>query len=395
MPTDNRGLSPCGNRAAYNRKESVVEDSITYVGMDTHKKQHKVALIYPGEDAIIEFSIKNTVVEIRKMVRKIKRTAPDEVKFCYEAGVCGFTLQRRIEAQGCKCAVIAPSLVPVKPGQRVKTDRRDARKLLAMFKASLLTEVHPPDEKQESARDLTRLRQAAKENLDRVRHHILKFLTRYGYAYVGTFWTLKHINWLGTLEFAEPLLRDVFDNYYTEMQHCMQRLKNIDKQLDQLAESNDYKEMVGLLRCFRGIDTLTAISIITEIFDFGRFSCAREFMSYLGLTPSEDSSGEKQRKGSITKSGNQRVRRLLVEAAWHSRHSYNVGHKLKKRREGQPPWAINIADQAGIRLRKKYYRLISQGKIPSIATVAIAREFAGFIWFMMTERQARKVRQVA
>jgi transposase len=175
----------------------------------------------------------------------------------------------------------------------------------------------------------------------------------------------------------------------------MQRVKDLDNQLDQLAETDDYREIVGILRCFRGIDTLTAISIVAEIFDFGRFSSAREFMSYLGLTPSEDSSGEKKRKGSITKAGNQRVRRLLVEAAWHSMHSYNVGYKLKKRREGQPQWAINIADQAGIRLRKKYYRLISQGKIPSIATVAIAREFAGFIWFIMTEMQKRKVRQVA
>ena len=372
-----------------------MEDSITYVGMDTHKKQHKVALIYPGQDEIVEFSIKNTVVEIRRMVKKIKKTAPCDISFCYEAGVCGFTLQRRIEARGCKCDVIAPSLVPIKPGQRVKTDRRDARKLLVMFKAGLLTKVHPPDEKQESARDLTRLRQTAKDSLNRVRHHILKLLTRYGYAYTGTFWTLKHVQWLGTLEFEEPLLRDVFDNYFTELQHSMQRLKDLDNQLEQLAQSDDYKEMVGLLRCFRGVDILTAISIVAEIFDFGRFSSAREFMSYLGLTPSEDSSGEKQRKGSITKAGNQRVRRLLVEAAWHSRHSYNVSRNLNKRREGQPQWAINVADQAGIRLRKKHYRLISQGKIPSVATVAIARELAGFIWFMMTEMQTRKNRQVA
>jgi len=181
--------------------------------MDTHKKQHKVALHYPGDEQIVEFVVKNTAYDIMKMVSKITRKAPGDVAFCYEAGVCGFTLKRRIEAHGCKCIVIAPSLTPIKPGDRIKTDRRDAKKLLAMFKAGLLTEVRAPDQKQEAARELTRCRQAAQQNLKRVRHQLLKFLIRHGYVYTdGNHWTQKHLRWLRALEFEQFLLRDVFDN---------------------------------------------------------------------------------------------------------------------------------------------------------------------------------------
>jgi len=173
-----------------------MENSITYVAMDTHKKDHKVALHYPGDEQIVQFAVKNTARDIKRMLNKIKRHAPADVAFCYEAGVCGFTLKRRIEALGCECTVIAPSLTPIKPGDRVKTDRRDAVKLLAMFKAGLLTEVHAPDQKQEAARELTRCRQTAQENLKRIRHQILKFLTRHGYVYTeGNHWTLKHLHW--------------------------------------------------------------------------------------------------------------------------------------------------------------------------------------------------------
>ena len=157
-----------------------MENSMTYVAMDTHKKQHRVALVYPNNALSTEFSVKNTPAEIRKMVRRIKKNAPGEVKFCYEAGVCGFTLQRRIEALGCTCSVIAPSLTPRKPGERKKTDRRDAKKVLGLFMADMLTEVYPPDEEQEAARELTRCRGAAQENLKRIRHQLQKMLVRHG-----------------------------------------------------------------------------------------------------------------------------------------------------------------------------------------------------------------------
>jgi transposase len=368
-----------------------MENIITYVGMDTHKKQHKIALHYPRQEEIVEFTINNTVRDIKKMVKKIKKQAPGQIEFCYEAGVCGFALKRRIEDMDCKCQVIAPSLVPRKPGERIKTDRRDAKKLLMFFKAGMLTEVHAPDEQAEAARELTRLRETAKENLKRVRHQILKLLTRHGYVYRdGDHWTQKHIVWIRSVKFKEPMLTKVFENYFDEMIYCIGRLGNLDREVELLAESEEYKEIVGLLCCFHGIRTLTAITILTEIFEFGRFESARQLMSYLGLTPSEDSSGEKQRKGSITKAGNKRVRRLLNETAWHYRHRYVPSKVLKKRRAGQPQWAIDIADAAGRRLTKRHRHLINNGKMPCKVNIAIARELAGFIWFAVRQYHARK-----
>jgi transposase len=365
--------------------------------MDTHKKEHKVALHYPADEEIFRFAVKNTAREIKKMVKKIKKKAPSEVKFCYEAGVCGFTLKRRIEAAGCECTVIAPTLTPVKPGDKIKTDRKDALKLLAMFKSGLLTEVYAPDQQQEAARELTRCRQTAGENLKRIRHQLLKFLTRHGYIYTnGNHWTQKHISWLRSLEFEQELMREVFDGYFTEMQHCLQRLDSLDKQTAKLAESEPYKTVVGFLRCFHGIDTLTAITMLTEIFEFGRFSSAGQLMSYLGLTCSENSSGQKQSKGSITKAGNKRIRRLLVETAWHYRHPYTPTSKtLSQRRKDQPQWVINIADRAGLRLRKRYWYLVNHGKPPSVAIVAIARELAGFIWSVFKEYEIRNRQRAA
>ncbi len=365
--------------------------------MDTHKKDHKIALHYPCHEEIVRFVVKNTARDIKKMVNKIKKKAPADVKFCYEAGVCGFTLKRRIEALGCQCQVIAPSLTPIKPGDHIKTDRRDAAKLLAMYKAGLLTEVCAPEPQQEAARELTRCRNTAMENLKRIRHQLLKFLTRHGYVYTdGKHWTQKHITWMSGIEFEQPILTDVFDNYFTQMNHCIQRLDSLDRDVEKLAQSDTYKEVVGLLRCFHGIDTLTAITIITEIFEFGRFSTPGQLMSYLGLTCSEHSSGQKEKKGSITKAGNKRVRRLLTETSWHYRHPHRATSRaLKQRRKDQPQWAINIADKAGQRLRKRYRHLINNGKMPCKATIALARELAGFIWAVFNEYQARNNKKVA
>ena len=373
-----------------------MKNIITYVGMDTHKKEHVVAVNYPEQKETVKFTVRNISSAISKMVKKVMKKAPGEIKFCYEAGVCGFDLKRKIESLGCKCSVIAPSLTPVKPGERIKTDRRDALKLVQMFEAGLLTEVYAPEPEQEAARELTRLHQTSRENLMRIHHQLLKFLTRHGYIYhEGDHWTQKHLRWLRSLEFEESVLKEVFDSYFTEMQHCMQRQESISRQVEQLADCEPYKEIVGLLKCFHGIKTLTAISIITEIFNFGRFANPRDLMSYLGLTPSESSSGEKQKKGSITKSGNKRVRRLLAEVSWHYRHPYHISRELKLRRNEQPQWAIDIADRAGVRLRKRYWYLVNHGKMPCKAITAVARELVGFIWSVMREYHARKMGKAA
>jgi transposase len=267
--------------------------------------------------------------------------------------------------------------------------------LLGQFMAGQLTEVYPPDELQEAARDLTRCRESAQINLNRSRHQLLKFLTRHGYIYRdGRCWTEKHFRWLRSLEFDLTDLRSVFAEYYTEIQHCMQRLDSLDKQVLQLADRDEYRPIVGLLRCFRGIDTLTAIIIITEIFEFGRFSSPRALMSYLGLVPSEFSSGSKRRPGSITKTGNRRIRRLITESAWHCRHHPTVSTTLRHRRKDQPLWAINLADRAMLRLSKRYWALIAKGKTSQKVIVAVARELAGFIWAMFHEFHIREKCQV-
>lgn len=363
-----------------------MDKSITYVALDTHKKEHVVAWADSQTGEVAVFTVRNTVKDITKTVKKLQRKASGEVQFCYEAGVCGFTLQRRVEALGSRCVVVAPSLVPVKPGDRLKTDRRDARKLLGQFSAGELTEVYAPSVAQEAAREITRCRQAAQENVKRTRHQLLKFLTRHGYVYSeGRHWTAKHRRWLKSLPFDTPDLQEVFAWYISELEHGEQRLATLDKEVAALGARPAYQAVVGRLRCLRGVDTLTAVTLVTEIFAFGRFDSPRKLMAYLGLVPSEHSSGEKRRPGSITKTGNARVRRLLVESAWHYRHGVFVGRTLQKRRDGQPPEAIAIADRALGRLHKRYRRLLARGKSPNVVVVAVARELAGFIWALLQD----------
>lgn len=320
------------------------------------------------------------------MVKQIRRQGSDEIHMCYEAGVCGFVLKRQMEKLGCVCQVIAPSLVLRKPGDRVKTDRRDANKLLPQLIAGQLTEVYAPDPTQEADRELTRCRESAQVHLKRARRQLNSFLVRHGYLYrEGELWTGKHQQWLNALQFDVPRLRTVFEEYRSEVRHCVQRLASLDKQLEQLAQSQPYRAAVGVLRCLRGIDTLTAITVLTEIFEFGRFESPRALMAYLGVTPSEESSGERRRPGGITKTGNHRVRRILTETAWHYRHPHQVSKALAARRKDQPAWAIDLADRAAVRLCRRYRHLIERGKAAHVAIIAVVRELVGFLWAMLRQ----------
>lgn len=363
-----------------------MKTSITHVAMDTHKKQHQVAWVHPDTGEIQSFTVPNTAQELGRMVKRLRRQSPGAIHVCYEAGLCGFVLKRRLEGLGCVAQVIAPSLVWRKPGERVKTDRRDARKLLTQFTAGQLTEVYAPDPAQEADRELTRCRQSAQEDLKQARQRLNSFLIRNGYIYhEGSHWTDKHGRWLKALVFDQPMLRTVFAEYLSQIEHCTQRLASLDKQVQSLAQSERYRAAVGVLRCLRGIDTLTAITLLTEVFEFGRFDSPRALMAYLGVTPSEDSSGAKRRPGAITKTGNRRVRRILTEAAWHYRHPYRVSQALKLRRQDQPPWAVDLADHAAKRLYRRYHHLIERGKASPVAIIAVVRELAGFVWAMLRQ----------
>jgi len=365
-----------------------VKTTITHVAMDTHKKQHQVAWVHPATGEIQEFGVPNTVRDIERMVKKIRKQATGEIHICYEAGLCGFVLQRRLEKLGCVAQVIAPSLVWRKPGDRVKTDRRDAKKLLTQFLAGQLTEVWVPDPEQEADRELTRCRESSQRDLKQARQRLNSLVVRHGYIYQeGNLWTDRHHRWLKSLTIEPARLRTVFDEYRSEIEHCVQRLESLDQQVQSLAQSERHRSAVGVLRCLWGIDTLTAITLLTEIFEFGRFDSPRALMAYLGVTPSEDSSGERRRPGAITKTGNRRVRRILTEAAWHYRHPYAVGKALKLRRKDQPAWAVDLADRAAKRLYRRYRHLTERGKAAPVAIIAVVRELAGFVWAMLRPLQ--------
>ncbi len=358
------------------------QSQITIVGMDVHKKQHQIAYHHPQTGKLIEFTINNTAKDVKKMVKKTLKQAPGEVIFHYEAGCLGFELKRRIEAAGAKCKVIAPSLIPVKPGNRIKTNRRDAKDVCEYAEAGQLTEVHPPSPKQEALRDLTRLREAAQRDLVRIRHQVSKYVLRYGYAYVeGNHWTAKHMLWLQGRNFSDPLANEVFAQMLSELDHRMTRSQELSKRIEQIAKEAPYHQPVEWLCCFRGIDTITAISIIAELFGFERFDNPKDLMAYLGLVPSEHSSGDSRKMGGITKAGNGRVRRLLIQAAWHQRHKPYQGKTLKQRQKGQEQWVLDIANKCMKRLYQRYWHLVDKrGKSTQCATTAVAREFVGFIW---------------
>ena len=342
-------------------------------------------MLAPGAGKPEEWQLANEPRAVKRLAQRLKRTAPGPVVACYEAGPGGFALQRQLEAAGIECRVIAPALIPRRPGDRVKTDRRDARKLAELLRADLLTAVHPPTIDQEAVCDLCRAREDAVTDRTRARHRLAKLLLRRGIAYDGRNWTLRHRRWLLTLRFEHPAAQATFDDYLRALEGVEERLRTLEQELaaSACAASDDYREAVGLLRCFRGVDTVTALTVLAELGDVTRFGSARQLMSYLGLTPSEYSSGARQRRGPITKTGNSHVRRILVESAWHYRHPPRVGRELHNRREGQPGWAVVLADRAQARLYRRHRRLTGNGKPSVVANTAVARELAGYLWAVL------------
>jgi transposase len=360
-------------------------EGTTYVGLDAHKDWISVAMLLPGRDMPIEWRIPNEAGAIRRTLRRIEREAPGEVRFCYEAGPCGYALQRQITAWSeASCMVVAPSLIPGKPGDRIKTDRRDAKKLASLFRAGLLTEVQPPSEEDEAARDLCRAREDAREDLVRSRHRLTKFLLRRGIVFTAgkRAWTKAHRQWLRGLRLEQGWDQVVVSDYLNGIEHLEGRLDALADSVEQLSQETPYAVPVAMLRCFRGFDTITATSIVVELHTFHRFPSARKLMAFVGIVPSEHTSGQRRRLGSITKTGNGHVRRLLIEAAWSYRHPPRVG-ALAKRRKGQPARVIALADRAMQRLYRRYIRLTLRGVPPQKAIVAVARELAGFVWAVL------------
>jgi transposase len=360
----------------------VPPENTTFVGLDVHKNSIHVAVLLPGRDDPLEWTEAHTVEAIRRLARKLLREAPGPVECCYEAGPTGYVLQRRLWELGIGCTIIAPSLTPIRPGSRTKTDRRDARKLAELHRARLLTEVHPPSESDEALRDLFRCREDVRQDLTRARHRMGKFLLRRHCIYRQTqhHWGTRHMAWLRALHFEDRASQAVFESYLFGLDQLTERLRQLDTALNEAAQEPPYAEPVAWLRCFRGIDTVTAVGIVAELHDFRRFRSPRQLAAYIGLVPSEHSSGESQRRGPITKMGNKHVRRLLVEAAWHHRYKPRITGPLAKRRNGQPPRILTLADRAQERLYARYLRMSARGKLHNKTVVAMARELVGYIW---------------
>jgi transposase len=357
-----------------------VKQVTTYVGIDAHKKDLFVAMLIGTQTAPVTWTVPNEPKAVRRLVRKLERETPGAVRVFYEAGPCGYALQRQVTTSRVSCDVIAPALIPRKPGDRVKTNRRDARKLAELGRAGLLTAVQPPTPEDEAVRDLARARDDAREDLQRCRHRLAKLLLRRGLHFSGRNWTRAHRQWIDGLTWTQAAERAVVEDYRLAIDHTEARLLALDARLAEIAAHEPYCEPVGWLRCFRGIDTLTAMLILAELHDFRRFASAPALMAYLGLVPGEDSSGEKHRRGRITRAGNALVRRVLVETAWHYQHRPGIGVALRQRRNGQPARVIAIAEKAQQRLCRRFRKLAAEHKPAPKIAVAIARELAGFIW---------------
>lgn len=355
----------------------------TYIGLDVHKSTISVAMLLPGVNDPVEWSLRNESRELERFVRRLrKETEGSEIVCYYEAGPCGYALQRFLLSKQIQAHVVAPSLIPHKPGERIKTDRRDARKLAQLGKAQMLTVVHPPSPQEEAARSLCRCREDAVEDASRARHRLSKMLMRLGLSYsAGKNWSKGFWIWLRTLRFEDRATQIVVQDYVLAVELAEERVRTLSRHLEAISQEDPYRERVGWLRCFRGIDTVTAMVILTELHGFHRFENPRQLMSYLGLVPGEHSSGERKQRGSITKTGNCHLRLTLTEASWHCRHPPRVGVKLRQRRAGQPEAIVALADKAQRRLNQRYHRLVlGSKKPPQKAIIAVAREFVGFIW---------------
>lgn len=357
-----------------------MKSTTLWVGLDVHKESISVAVFEGGlSQGRPVVTIRNEPTQIRKLFGRLKREG--QVRACYEAGSCGYEVVRQLTAMGITCDVVAPGLIPVRVGDRVKTDRRDAEKLARLFRAGELTSIRVPTEAEEALRDLIRCREDVREEVLRQRDHVLKFLLRHGRTFSETnHWTLRHWKWLHAQRFEQPLAQTVYTEYVAALEKTLARMTTLNQEIAREAETPRYRLLVRRLRCLRGIDTLSAMALIAEICDFARFEHPRELMAYLGLVPSERSSGGKQRRGSITKTGNAHARRIFVEASWHYRHPPKRSPTMKARWEGQPQAVVDHSFKAQERLHRRYFRLLSRGKPAQVAVIAVARELCGFVW---------------
>ena len=355
---------------------------IAYVGIDYHLHSLSIAVMAEGEKRFSDLiRLKNEDKLICKYMKKL--SSHYEIKACYEASCNGYSFQRKMASWGYHCDVIAPSLIPKKSGDRRKNDFRDAKNLARLYANGLLTIVHLPTEYEESIRSLIRCRLACKESEKRAKQHINSFLLCQDCYWAHSTWTKRHLDWLEELRMPNEYLQHVLNEYVGHLAYLRTRLRYLDDQIEELARSELYAPSVTKLRAFKGISTLTAMVLISEITDFRRFPNPGALMAFLGLISSENSSGDTHKGGPITKAGNHRCRSLLIESAQHYTKRPQLSLQMKHDLAQVDAHSAHIALKCLQRLNKRYWALTMKGKIHPVAITAIAREFAGFIWAMM------------
>lgn len=359
--------------------------SIIYGGLDVHKRSISVCLLDPHTGEIVHDEVAN---ERERFLRAAKRwRTRGDLRFCYEASGAGFVVKRWLDEIGVFCEVIAPSLVPKAPGDRVKTDRRDARKLATLYRAGLLQPVRVPGQEEETVRALVRLRQQVSADTTRTKNRLLKYLRTLGHTYgAGHNWTQKHREWIARLA-LDATQRLIVQSHLDALDSLVYRRRGIERAIEEIALAEPYREQVQRLMSLRGIGLFSAMVLLTEIGDARRFAEPTQLMAYLGLVPRESSSGESRWTGSITKSGNHYARWILTEAGWNQ--MARPGHCVRVRRhwQSQPTAVVEIAKKAERRLHDKFWRVASR-KDRKTAVVAVAREMAGFIWALLTLKVA-------
>ena len=354
--------------------------NVRYVGLDVHADTIVVAVAEEGRGpARIVTTIPHAWRDVQALLKTLAKNAT--LMICYEAGPTGYVLYRQLQSAGYDCQVIAPSLVPHKSGQAVKTDRRDALALAHFLRSGDLTRVWVPDEACEALRDLSRAREAAKAAELNARQQLSKFLLRHGRRWTGQAWTQKHLAWIRTQQFTQEAQRRVLADYLQAVEDAGQRIARLVADLEELAPQLAHLwPLIKALQALRGIALVSAVTLVAELGDLRRFGSAKQLMAYLGLTSKEHSSGLKQQRGGITKSGNRHARRILVEAAQHAQRLPAVSVALRKRRDGVAPAVVRIAETAQKRLYQRMLHLFRAGKCRQKAVIAVARELAGFVW---------------
>jgi transposase len=350
----------------------------SWVGLDVHARSVVAGVIDQGSGEVRSLRVPPGNAETVAWLE----TLPAPVRVVYEAGPTGYGLARACAEAGISCVVAAPSRI--RPAaDRVKTDRRDAERLARLLRLGEITLVRVPEPEEEAARDLVRAREDARGDLMRARHRLSKLLLRHGAVYDATAWTRAHDAWLRRQRFQSGPLAIVFDECYGRMLDAKTRRDALDKAIAELAATPPYVDVVDRLVCLRGVSTLTAFALTVELGDWSRFR-PESLGPFLGLTPSENSSGERRRQGAITKTGNTHARRLLIEAAWHQRRPQRMSTVLTRRRDGKPPAVQAQADRSARRLHGRWHALEARGKPRSIVVVAVARELAGHCWALAT-----------